>query len=311
MDTQKISKFIPVWGISLSVIFLVLTGLAAVKIIGVKNDAAARHKARLEQNAVEPGKTAAEEKPPVGSHPRKVKVGINGEHHVVYLVRAEITKFFSADRFPLDDHLLTIGSEDSKLSWTELEFEPDVKNSAISSRVKMPRYKVAQTGMVAKPHAYKTNFGDNTRPEGSHETYSQFVYGVWNVRPGYGTYFKVFVGLYAAALIAMLAFFVKPTDVDPRFGLGVGGFFGAVANTLVTATAVPDSGVMTLLDMVNGFGMVLIFLTLVQSTVTLYLYDILDQKELSQKFDSVSKLVFAGGFIVFNIVVPVVGMTRL
>lgn len=106
-------------------------------------------------------------------------------------------------------------------------------------------------------------------------------------------------------------FFIKPTDVDPRFGLGVGGFFGAVANTLVSATAVPDSGTFTLMDMVNGFGMVTIFLSIAQSTISLHLFDIRDEKELSNRFDRVSAAVFASGFALFNIVVPLVGLTSV
>ena len=40
-----------------------------------------------------------------------------GEHYVLYLVNAKITKFFSADRYPVDDHLLTIGIENGKMPW--------------------------------------------------------------------------------------------------------------------------------------------------------------------------------------------------
>lgn len=362
---SKLSRLIPLWAAVVGLFFVGATAFAAMKLITTKAESAARHKARLEQNAAEPGKTAVEDQLPPGAAPTKVKVGLylegiseisildskwspvfyvwfrwtgedlnpgesfrimegsisskekinesltNGEHYAVYLVHADITKFFSADRFPLDDHLLTIGFEDSKLTWTQLEFVPDTANSGISSRVKMPGYQVAKTGMVSKPHAYKTNFGDITKPEGSREIFSQFVYGIWNIRPGYGTYFKVFIGLYAAAFIAMLAFFIKPTDVDPRFGLGVGGFFGAVANTLVSATAVPDSGTMTLMDMVNGFGMVTIFLSIAQSTISLHLFDIRDEKELSNKFDRVSLVVFATGFVLFNTVIPLVGLTSV
>lgn len=38
----------------------------------------------------------------------------------------------------------------------------------------------------------------------------------------------------------MLAFFIKPTDVDQRFGLGVGALFAAIANTYITSSLVPE-----------------------------------------------------------------------
>jgi hypothetical protein len=365
MTRKNLDLLIPIWTVALGLFFVAATAFAATRLLTIKADAAARHRARLDQNAVEPGKTAVEDQLPPDATPKKVNVGVymegiseisildskwspvfyiwfrwtgdelapgetfrvmdgeitskeklvekvtNGEHYAVYLVHADVTKFFSADRFPLDDHLLTVGLEDSKLGWTQLEFVPDKLNSGISSRVKMPGYQVAQTGMVVKPHAYKTNFGDAEKPAGSREVFSQFVYAIWNVRPGYGTYFKVFVGLYAAALIAILAFFIKPTHVDPRFGLGVGGFFGAVANTLVSASAVPDSGTVTLMDMVNGFGMITIFLTIMQSAIALYLFDTREEVELTARFDRASLIVFACGFALFNAVVPIVGLTSL
>lgn len=234
----------------------------------------------------------------------------DGEHYSLYLVKARITKFFTANRFPVDDHLLTLAIEDGALQWPELDYVPDVENTNISSRVKMPGYKVLKTGLVMKPHSYKSNFGDPAMSSGSRRTYSQLIYSVWNGRTGFGPYLKVFLGLFAAAAIAMLAFCIKPTDVDPRFGLGVGGFFGAVANTLLSASLIPDSGVFTLMDMVNGVGALTIFLTLVQSTISLYIYDIREQVALSRAFDRVSLVIFATGFTVINVMMPFAGFVR-
>lgn len=234
----------------------------------------------------------------------------NGEHYALYLVEAKVTKFFNTSRFPVDDHLLTLAIEDGSRRWEELEYVPDLEGSNISSRVKMPGYKALKTALVVKPHAYKSNFGDPAMPAGTRRTYSQLIYGIWNGRTGYGPYLKVFVGLFAAAAIALLAFFIKPTDVDPRFGLGVGGFFGAVANTLLSASMVPDSGILTLMDLVNGVGAITIFLTLVVSTISLHLYDIRGEVALSRAFDRVAFIVFAVAFGIINLMIPLAGFAR-
>ncbi len=257
-----------------------------------------------------PGETFKIVEGEITSREKLTEQVVNGEHYAMYLVRAQITKFFSADRFPVDDHLLTLMIEDGSLPWSELEYVPDTKNTNISSRVKMPGYLIQRTGLVMKPHTYKTTFGDPQMQPEQHATYSQLIYAIWNVRPGLGTYFKIFVGLFAAMLIALLPFFITPTQVDPRFGLGVGGFFGAVANTLIAASLVPDSGILTLMDMVNGIGMLAIFLTLVQSTISLYLYDTLGRTEVSRLFDRVSLVIFLVALVVINIVIPFQGMVR-
>lgn len=345
------------------ILFFVAAGYYTVSNVRqMREDARLRHKARIDPNAVEPGRTAADDALPADAKPREVTVGmyldgiaslsildakwnpvfyiwfkwrgddinpgetfvivegeilsktlleskvVDGEHYARYLVKAEVTKFFNGSRFPVDDHLLTISIEDGAMTWQELTYVPDTANSAISSRVKMPGYAAYQSGIVMKPHAYKSNFGDPTLPTGTKRTYAQLIYSVWNIRSGYGPYLKVFIGLYAAILIAMLAFFVKPTDVDPRFGLGVGGFFGAVANALLSASLVPDAGVFTLMDMVNGVGMITIFLTLVQSTISLYLFDIRDNVALSRAFDKLCFVLFTLGSVTIHILLPTSGI---
>lgn len=235
---------------------------------------------------------------------------INGEHYAMYFVRAQVTKFFTTFRFPVDDHLMTLAIEDEKRYWTELEYIPDSENSSVNHRVKIPGYKIHKAGLVIKPHTYDSNFGNSIVKE-RHSIYSQAIFWIWYVRPGLGPYFKIFVGLFAAILISMLPFFIKPTDVDPRFGLGVGAFFGAVANMLLAASLVPDNGYLTLMDIINGIGIITIFLTLIQSTISLYIYDIQGRTKFSRMFDLVSLVIFTLGSVIINIMVPLLGIVRL
>jgi hypothetical protein len=113
----------------------------------------------------------------------------------------------------------------------------------------------------------------------------------------------MFQGLFAAVAISLLAFFIKPTNVDPRFGLGVGAFFAAIANTYIVSSLLPDTGVMTLTDMVNGIGMGVISLSLVQSTLSLLLFE-RGNEATSQLFDRASLVVLALTYIVINIAIP-------
>jgi hypothetical protein len=204
--------------------------------------------------------------------------------------------------------LLTINIENTESQSFQLQLVADESNSSMSSRVRVAGYKIYRTGAVVKPHSYKTTRGDPSLPAGFKATYSQFIYGIWISRPDYGLYFKLVQGLYVAVATALLAFFIKPTDVDPRFGLGVGALFAAIANTYIAASQLPDTGVVSLSDLVNGIGMGTIFLTIVQSTISLYLYDIRGEEALSRLFDKVSVAVILGGYTVINIAIPLVAM---
>jgi hypothetical protein len=223
-------------------------------------------------------------------------------HYELYRVVAQVTKFFDVARFPCDDHLLTINVETPSRRRDELIFLADTENSAVSSRVRVPGYAIDRLVALEKPHAYKTGRGDPNIPPGVKTTHSQFRCGIKIRRPDAGLYVKMFQALFVACAIALLALFIKPTDVDPRFGLGVGALFAGVANSYLTNSLVPDTGTMTLADMVNGIGIAVILLSLVESTISLYLFDRRGDERLSQQFDRLSFWIFLVEDVALNAV---------
>ncbi len=236
----------------------------------------------------------------------KVDEYTNGdEHYTLYRVVARITKFFDVSRFPRDDHVLTINIESPGLLRNELLFVADHESSGVSSRVQIAGYAIRHRDILEKPHAYRSTHGDPRLGLGTERTHSQLRMGFWISRPGWGFYFKMFVAMFGAVGVAILAFFIKPTDVDPRFGMGVGALFAVIANAYITASLVPDIGVMTLADMVNDVAIVTIFITLLQSTISLYLYDRKGKVALSRLFDRVSFIVLFAGYVAINIALPI------
>jgi hypothetical protein len=176
----------------------------------------------------------------------------DGAHYERYRIIAKITQPFRVTHFPLDEHLLTLAVENGELVREKMVFVPDLESSSVSSRVHVPGYRIARWQAIEKPHSYKSTRGDPRLPAGTKSTYSQFRLGIVIERDGWGLYFKMFQALWVAVVIAFLACFIKPTDVDPRFGLGVGALFAAVANSYLVSTFVPDTGEIALADLVNG-----------------------------------------------------------
>jgi len=229
---------------------------------------------------------------------------IGDERYVLYKVVAKITKFFDVSRFPRDDHILTINIESPASERPELLFIADKESSGVSSRVQIPGYSIYQQGVIEKPHAYGSTHGDPRLTVGIEKVQSQLRMGIWIHRQDWGFYLKMFGALFAAVGVAMLAFFIKPTEVDPRFGLGVGALGAAIVNTYVTSSLVPDTGVMTLADIVNNVGIVTIFLSLLQSAISLYLYERKGKVALSRLFDRVSFVIFLAGYVIISLTLP-------
>jgi hypothetical protein len=231
---------------------------------------------------------------------------IGAERYQRFRVVAKITKFFDVTRFPCDDHLLTIAIEHPSHQRHNLLFVADQENSSVSSRVHVPAYTLGSAVAIEKPHSYKTTRGDPRLPAGTKSTYSQLRMGIPIERSGWGLFFKMFQSLFVAVLLALLAFFIRPTEVDPRFGLGVGGLFAAVANAYVISSLVPDTGTMALADIINGVGIAAILLTVAQSTVSLHLYSIWGQEPLSRTFDRLSFFIILALYVLLNISLPLV-----
>jgi len=235
----------------------------------------------------------------------KVKEHTNGdERYVLYRVVARITKFFDVSRFPRDDHLLTINIESPLANRQELLFVADKESSGVSSRVRIPGYTTYQQAIIEKPHAYRSTLGDPDLALGTDEVQSQLRMGIGIHRQGWGLYFKMFVALFVGVGVGLIAFFIKPTDVDPRFGLGLGALGAIIVNTYVTSSLVPDTGVMTMADILNHLGIVTIFLSLMQSAISLYLHEIRGKETLSRLFDRVSFFVVLPAYLVVNLVLP-------
>lgn len=226
---------------------------------------------------------------------------VNDAHYALYRAVATITKIFDVTRFPRDDHLLTISIEDMEAQSYQFQYVADDSNSSISSRVSVPGYTIYRTAGVVKPHSYKTTRGDPGLPADYKATYSQYTYGIWLARPDWGLYVKMFLALFAAVFIALLGFFVKPVD---RFGLSIGSFFAAVANSYITSSLIPDTGAATLADQINATGMIVIAIVIFQSIISGAFHDKEETVKFGRLFDMVNFAVLLLIFVALNIALP-------
>src|SRR4029079_2213021 len=67
--------------------------------------------------------------------------------------------------------------------------------------------------------------------------------------------------------VAFAAFLIKPTDMNTRFGVGVGALFAVATSAVIVASAVPDSSALTTADTLHMVSMAFIFASLLQSAI--------------------------------------------
>jgi len=194
-------------------------------------------------------------------------------NYAICRVTATITKFWDIKRFPLDNHVLTIEIEDSENEDFKLKYIVDTKNSNMDKKIQVPGWIVSKSNADILTNKYNTNYGDISLPTNNESNYSRFVFSIDIIRPGYGYFIKSFFTVFIAALIALMTLFIKPSDLDPRFGLSAGALFAAVASEVVIALSLPDTNIITLVDKLHIIAIFFIFISIVESILSLKLFN--------------------------------------
>ncbi|MBF0481076.1 MAG: hypothetical protein HQK81_04070 [Desulfovibrionaceae bacterium] len=228
--------------------------------------------------------------------------GPDGENYQRFRISAKVIKYFDTARVPIEDHMLNIYIEDGARDGTKLRFAAD-DTSNISSRLRIPGFKITAKSNVVKNHTYRSSYGDPRTSSNQWRTFSQYVAAVQIKRTDFGFYLKIFLSLFMASLVTLASFFIKASDVGPRFSLPTAAFFGAVANTYLANSLLPSSGSFGLIDQIAGLGLFTIFTSIAMAIVSNY-YTRKKQEDVSVALDRVMFLVTGVMYLAGNIIVP-------
>jgi len=199
---------------------------------------------------------------------------IGNLNYVSYRMRGKFRARLDFKDYPLDRQTLMIEIEDSNLDANKLVYAADVENMSLEKEFYLSGWETA-----AKPvcetllYNYETNYGNPERPPGEKATYSRFRMSIPIKHAGSELiYLKTFIGVFISVAIAFLTFLVEPTDLDPRFGVGVAGIFGAVSSMIVVSSNLPENPYFTLADKVHLTSLGFIFLSILISCVVLKIH---------------------------------------
>ena len=115
-----------------------------------------------------------------------------------------------------------------------------------------------------------------------------------------GLFWKMFLGMYVAFLIAFVCFYIHADSIDSRFGLSVGSLFAVIGNKYVIDSSLPESITFTLVDTLHG--MTLLFILIVVSS-TAYSLKLMKQGKIKQsnKIDKIAARALLITYIILNI----------
>lgn len=117
---------------------------------------------------------------------------------------------------------------------------------------------------------YETAFGDAS-VQAPHMVYSAYKVKIGIKRNAWGLFWKIFLGMYVAFLIAYASFYIHADSIDARFGLAVGALFAVVGNKYIIESSLPESAIFTLVDLLHGLTLFFIFCVIVFAAYVLRL----------------------------------------
>jgi hypothetical protein len=216
---------------------------------------------------------------------------------VIMKMKCTMKQNWSVHDFPFDKQRLRMRIENTLFDKNRLVFKPDVKGSNYDPADAIDGWNITGFLVSRSENDYQTGFGDTSS---SGQDFSSFDVSIELERSAWGMFFKIFLGMYIAFLIATISFTPHPSEMEPRFGLPVGGLFAAVGNKYIIDSLLPESSSFTLVDTLHAITFIAIFATLLVSAIALKQYDA-GKKELSEATNRKGARLVIVLYVMFNL----------
>jgi hypothetical protein len=210
---------------------------------------------------------------------------------------AVIKKDWDIRRFPFDEQRLTIELEESNLDIESIVYVADSANTRLDEKLAISNWVIEHFEITSGGKKYATTYGDPTLSDSS--AYPNAVLTLFIKRQSWGLFFSLFTGMYVAFFISALVFFIDAIDLDPRFGLSVGGLFAAVGNKYIVDSILPQSTTFTLVDKLHILTYLFMLLCIVLSVISLRIWKNGHEKR-STRFDRWSYFLILSVYLTVN-----------
>ncbi|MGZ5221921.1 MAG: hypothetical protein ACXWV6_13315 [Chitinophagaceae bacterium] len=201
--------------------------------------------------------------------------------------------------FPFDRQTLRLSIENSQFDSRYLVFMPDTVGNHFDPRFTLRGWLIDSCTISTGIKAYETAFGDDEMVK-PHTEYSSFRVRLGIKRDATGLFWKMFLGMYIAFLIAYICFFIHTDGIDSRFGLSVGSLFAVIGNKYIIDSSLPESTSFTLVDTLHGLTLVFIFAVI---TATAYSFKLVkkNNQPKAHRFDMIMAQVLLLAYVLSNI----------
>jgi hypothetical protein len=223
---------------------------------------------------------------------------LDGKTWEILKMKCTMKQNWRVHDFPFDKQTLVMHVENALFDNRSLVFAPDLEGSSLDPEDAVDGWTISNFRVSESAHNYQTGFGSKLN---SNQDFSSFDVSMDLERSAWGLFLKIFLGMYIAFLIATISFTPHPSDMEPRFGLPVGGLFAAVGNKYIIDSILPESSAFTLVDTLHALTFIGIFGTLLVSAIALKQHD-KGYKELAERTNRRGAKIVIITYVVANLI---------
>lgn len=237
--------------------------------------------------------------------PEIIMDSLDDKAWAIMKMKCTMKESWDVQDFPFDRQHLKVQIENTLFDNKLLIFTPDTKGSQYDKTEAIDGWEIKNFTVRNDNNDYETGFGDEST---NSQVFSAFKIEMDIERDAWGLFMKIFIGMYIAFLISIISFTPHPSELEPRFGLPVGGLFAAVGNKYIIDSLLPESSDFTLVDTLHSMTFVSILMTLVVSAISLKLYDS-KKEEMALQVNRIGSRVVVAVFVLANIIFIALALT--
>lgn len=209
----------------------------------------------------------------------------NGELYQVVHAQGKFSRKLPLFNYPFDKQLLGLEFEDTSESAQDFQYQLDSKAITINPNLQLPGFKLGEPIIQVASKKYPTNFGDLR--EKSEQTYSRIVVDIPIERSVLAYALKLIFPILCVIFCAALIFFLHPSRVDARVGIGITALLTIVALQMTLNEDLPEVDYLVLMDKIYlaGYLFVIACLAMVIRSARLN-----DQSDSEKSFERVYRL---------------------
>jgi Neurotransmitter-gated ion-channel transmembrane region len=171
----------------------------------------------------------------------------DGSKYMAIRYQGQFNSKLPLEKYPFDTQNLIVQFEDSSAGASKQIFVPDTNAISLNPEMTLPGYILGKPTLKVESKPYPTNFGDTSLTEP--EPYSRVTFDVPVHRPSLTYAIKIILPILLVVICAAFVFFIHPSFVEGRIGMGITALLTLVALQLTTNSLLPEVDYLMMIDM--------------------------------------------------------------